>query len=124
LIDSGDYGILLVLSSEVNMNTEKIEMGSGNVFKDLGIPNPELEQLKSALSFEIFTLLQKRQLDRHVVAERLEIDLTQVALLEQGDGDFTVDALFNFLNRLDISIDIYLKNVPQGEAYQQLHAAG
>ncbi len=106
------------------MNTEKIEMGSGNVFKDLGIPNPELEQLKSALSFEIFTLLQKRQLDRHVVAERLEIDLTQVALLEQGDGDFTVDALFNFLNRLDISIDIYLKTSPHGAAYQQLHAAG
>ena len=105
------------------MNEVKVKRGSGNVFKDLGFPNPELEQLKSALSFEIFTILKKQRLERQVVAERLGVDEIQVEMLEQGDGDFTIDELFNFLNRLNISIDIYLKSSPQGAAYQQLHAA-
>ena len=105
------------------MNAEKVFRGSGNVFKDLGFENPELEQLKSALSFEIFTLLKNLKLDRSLVAERLGIDEKKVLMLEQGEGDFSVDALFSFFNRLDISIDIYLKPSPQGAAYQQLHAA-
>lgn len=107
------------------MNEETVEMGSGNVWRDLGFENPELEQLRSALSFEIYTLIKQRKWDAAKIAQVLGISVSQAETLltDAAFSDFSdVDRLFEFLNRLDISIDIYLKPSPQGGAYQQLHA--
>ena len=108
------------------MNEAKIEIGSGNVFEDLGFENPEREQLKSALSFEIFTIIEQRKWNTAQTAIVLGISESQAEKLI-SEADFSsfdeVDRLFEFLNRLDVSIDIYLKPSPSGLAYQQLHAA-
>ena len=44
--------------------TEKIEfeMGSGNVFADLGLPNPEERQMKSLLAIQIRELIEEKRL--------------------------------------------------------------
>jgi hypothetical protein len=38
----------------------KFEEGSGNVFADLGLPNPERELLKARLTLEIYRILKER----------------------------------------------------------------
>jgi predicted XRE-type DNA-binding protein len=39
-----------------------VKRGSGNVFRDLGFPNPEREQLKAQLTLRIYRLIQDRGL--------------------------------------------------------------
>lgn len=40
----------------------ELERGSGNIFRDLEMPNPELEYLRSMLAAQIITTLDKRKL--------------------------------------------------------------
>lgn len=88
-------------------NKIEYEKSSGNVFKDLGFPNPELEQLKSALSFEIFTILNERKLTQAQGAKILGIDQPQVSRLKNGDFTrFSVERLIKLLNKLDRDINI------------------
>ena len=48
----------------MNMSENDIELvhGSGNVFRDLGIPNPGIEQMKAILAARIIGVLDKRGL--------------------------------------------------------------
>jgi predicted XRE-type DNA-binding protein len=40
----------------------EVEKSSGNVFADLGLPNPEQELLKAGLTLEIYRILKARKL--------------------------------------------------------------
>ena len=103
------------------MNEEQFEVSSGNIFKDLGFPNPELEHLKTALSFQIYTILKERRLSQKVIAEMLEIDASQAAMLKRGDlPDCRVDELFTYLNRLNFSVEVRLIPSAEGETFQRL----
>ena len=42
--------------------TVRVKEGSGNVFADLGFPNPEREQLKAQLTLQIYRLMRARGL--------------------------------------------------------------
>lgn len=44
------------------MAGKNIQTGSGNVFKDLGLPNAEEHRVKAQLVFKIDTLLKARRL--------------------------------------------------------------
>ena len=46
------------------MKREKIELvhGSGNVFRDFGYANPDVEQLKTILAAEIIKMLDRKEL--------------------------------------------------------------
>jgi predicted XRE-type DNA-binding protein len=78
----------------------QFEVSSGNIFKDLGFPNPE----KTALSFQIYTILKERRLSQKAIAELLELDESQAAVLKRGDlPDCGVDELFTYLNRLNFT---------------------
>ena len=39
-----------------------VRVGSSNVFADLGIPNPEQEQLKAELTLQIYRIIKQRNL--------------------------------------------------------------
>ena len=48
----------------------KVEEGSGNVFADLGLLNPEQERLKAHLTLEIYKILKEQGL-RQIEAAKL-----------------------------------------------------
>ncbi len=98
------------------------ETSCGNVYKDLGLPDADELFMKAQLGFEVFDQIEKRKLTQAQAAEILGVDETEIAPLMKGKfSGYNVERLFRFLNRLNISIDIYLKPSPQGVAYQQLH---
>ncbi|MEC4677779.1 MAG: helix-turn-helix transcriptional regulator, partial [Nitrospirota bacterium] len=107
-------------------NKIEFEESSGNVFEDLGFPNPEMEQLKSALSFEIFTILKKRKLTQAQAAKVLDIDQPQVSRLKNADFTrFSVERLFGFLNRLGRDVDIHINRAKDKIPRQRVvHADG
>lgn len=83
---------------------------SGNVFKDLGFPNPEQEQVKAHLSREIHRIIAARKLTQTEAGRVLGIHQSQVsALLRARPGQFSVGRLMSFLTALDRDVEIVVK---------------
>lgn len=89
------------------------EKSSGNVFADLELPNPEVEQLRSALACEIFKIIERRKLKQRDAAKILGIDQPEVSKLKNGRFDqFSIERLMTFLNRLDQDVNISIDQHP------------
>ena len=79
----------------------RITRGSGNVFADLGLPNPEQELLKAQLTLQIYRIVKQRRLTQAQAASVLGIKQPHVsALLRNRAGNFSVGRLMEFLTAL------------------------
>jgi predicted XRE-type DNA-binding protein len=84
-----------------------IESGSGNVFADLGLPNPDLARAKADLVQRIRRLIADRKLTPVKAAAILGIEPPRVAALERGRVEgYSLDRLFRFLNALGQRVEI------------------
>jgi predicted XRE-type DNA-binding protein len=85
----------------------EVEVGSGNVFADLGLPDAEERLLKAELVFRIAQLIDQKKLTQAIVAERTGLDQPKVSRLLRGHLDgFSADRLFAILNRLGHSVEV------------------
>lgn len=85
------------------------EVGSGNVFADLGLPNPEERLAKAEVAFQINTLIEQKKLTQTAAAKLLGIDQPKISALSKGKlSGFSLERLLNFLTILgkDVSINI------------------
>ncbi|MGD9538006.1 MAG: helix-turn-helix domain-containing protein [Alphaproteobacteria bacterium] len=95
-----------------------ITEGSGNVFADLGFPNPERERLKARLMLQIYRLVRERNLTQAQAGEILSIKQPHVSSLMRGhSGTFSVERLMEFLTALgqDVQITVGPKRKARGE---------
>ena len=98
------------------MTNEKIEyeVGSGNVFKDLDIPNPEAYLAKTRLALIIYDIITERKLKHNKAAKQLGISKPEVTALLNGRlDDFSIERLFAFLRKLDRDIEIVVRERPE-----------
>jgi predicted XRE-type DNA-binding protein len=87
-------------------NTEFVR-GSGNVFRDLGRADADLEQLRAILAAEIIGVLDDRGLSVRKAAQMTGIDAGDFSRIRQASfGRFTIDRLMTILARLDQRVDI------------------
>lgn len=96
----------------------RIEEGSGNVFADLGFPNPERELLKAHLTLQVYRLIKARRLTQAAAGEILGIKQPHVSALMRGrSGSFSVERLMEFLTFLgqDVEINVRPKRKSHGE---------
>ena len=90
-----------------NQKHHDIEIGSGNVFADLGLANPEEALAKSQLAWEIAKIVKKRKLTQARVAKIFKIAQPKVSLLLRGYlKSFSLERLLRFLNALGQDIHI------------------
>jgi predicted XRE-type DNA-binding protein len=98
------------------MTDEAIEImrgsGSGNVFRDLNLPNPELEQLRSILAARIISVLDETGMSVRKAQETTGTAAADFSRIRRANlGRFTVDRLMGILHRLDqeveISVDVH-----------------
>ena len=90
-----------------------VEESSGNVFADLGYPNPQDALAKSRLAQRIAELLEAQNLTQVQAATLLGIDQPKVSKLLRGQlREFSTDRLFRFLNALDQDIVIVIRQKP------------
>ncbi len=61
-----------------------VEESSGNVFADLGLPNPEQELLKAELTLQIYKVLRTRKLTQTRAGKLLGIPQPHVSDLLNG----------------------------------------
>lgn len=97
------------------MSKERIEyeVGSGNVYKDLGFPNPEEMQAKAHLVFEIQDTITERKLSLRKAAKILCISPSELSDLLHGQFEScTIDHILSLLRKLDHNIEIVLHKRP------------
>ncbi|MGB2623598.1 MAG: helix-turn-helix transcriptional regulator [Candidatus Acidiferrum sp.] len=92
------------------MKKSQYEAGSGNVFKDLGIPNAEEHLIKAQLVFKIDVILKSRRLKQAEAAEVLGIRQPDVSKMLRGEfRQFSVERLLRFLVALGQDVEIVIK---------------
>ena len=91
---------------------EKIEVvrGSGNVFRDVGFPNPDVEQAKAILSAEIIKALDSRKLSVRKAQASTKVQAADFSRIRNADlNRFTIDRLMTILNKLEPEADINME---------------
>jgi predicted XRE-type DNA-binding protein len=79
--------------------TEEISVqdSSGNVFADLGLPNPDKLLVKAELVRRISEIINQQNMTQGQAAELLGIEQSQISALMRGKlSDFSTERLFQF----------------------------
>jgi predicted XRE-type DNA-binding protein len=82
--------------AQENLASE-ITVGSGNVFADLGLPNPEEMLIKAQLAKQIYLCITERQLTQVEAATILGIDQPKVS------------------NLINLNVEISIKTKPRSQ---------
>jgi predicted XRE-type DNA-binding protein len=86
------------------------EVGSGNVFADIGFRNSKQELLKAKLTVEIYKLLKKRGVTQNEAAKLLGTTQAQVsALMRCRPVLVSVGRLMKFLNVLGQDVEVTVR---------------
>jgi predicted XRE-type DNA-binding protein len=104
-----DSGMCGALKGRVDMRERKTRTveSSGNVFADLGLPNPEQEMLKAHLTLQIYKIVKARGLTQAQAGEILGIKQPHIsALMRNRAGNFSVGRLMEFLTALGQDVRI------------------
>lgn len=84
-----------------------ITASSGNIYADLGLPNPEERQTKAELARQIDAILTERKLTQRTAATLLGIPQPKVSNLLNGRlSGFSVERLMTFLTALNRNVQI------------------
>lgn len=89
--------------------------GSGNIFRDFNMANPDLEQLRSILAAQIIKTLDERGLTVRRAGELTGIAAADFSRIRRAKLDrFTVDRLMTILDRLgqDVAVSVAFKTRP------------
>ena len=105
------------------MKSEPIEViqGSGNVLRDRGQADADVQQFKALLAAEIIKVLDRDGLTVRAAYERTGIAAADFSRIRNADlGRFTLDRLVGIINRLGSHVEVKLKVKP---ATRTAHAA-
>ncbi|HUZ66859.1 MAG TPA: helix-turn-helix transcriptional regulator [Beijerinckiaceae bacterium] len=81
--------------------------GSGNVFRDFGRPNPEIDQLKAILAANIIGVLDAEEMTvrrAHELTGFAAADFSRVRRAKLGR--FTIDRLMEMLSKLGQDVEV------------------
>jgi len=92
------------------MSNRKSEIGSGNVFEDLGLPNAEEHLVKAQLVYKIDGILKERKLKQVEAGKLFGIPQPDVSKMLRGEfRQFSVERLLRFLVALNQDVEIVVK---------------
>ncbi len=94
------------------MKGEKLKLvrGSGNVFRDLGRENADVEQLKALLAAEIIKALDRDEMTVRAAQARTGFAAADFSRIRNNDlARFTADRLMSILNRLGSRVEVKVR---------------
>jgi predicted XRE-type DNA-binding protein len=98
-----------------------VTSGSGNVFADLGFPEPEEELTKAQLASHIRQIIKRRRLTQAAAAALMGIDQPKVSALLNGRlANFSSERLMRLLTRLGQDVEITVKAKPRNRAHGRI----
>ncbi len=88
----------------------KVEMGSGNIFADLGLPDAENHFLKAQIVSEIYRLTNQRKLTQARAGKLMGISQPEVSRMFKGHfREYSMDRLMSFLTSFDRDVEIVVR---------------
>ena len=109
----------MTTKTKKTQSTPTITESSGNVFADLGLPQPEQELIKARLTLQIYRIIRDRGLTQVEAAKVLGIKQPHVSLLMRNRaGSFSVGKLMEFLTILGQDVEITVR--PAGREHGQM----
>jgi predicted XRE-type DNA-binding protein len=106
-------------------NERGYETSSGNVFADLGHPDPATALAKAQLARQIGAIIAQHGWTQSQAAAVLGIDQPKVSALVRGRlRDFSAERLMHFLTRLGYDIEIGVMQTPSPDRPGQIAVSG
>lgn len=101
-----------------------VTRGSGNVFADLGLANPEERLAKAQLASLIDDVIRERGLTQQEAAMLMGIDQPKVSHVLRGRlSGFSTQRLIDFLTALGRDVEILVRAAPKSRKRGRLHVA-
>ena len=98
--------------------------GSGNVFKDLGLPNPDERLAKAKLAHKINSLIADQGMTQKKAAEFLGMSRHKMTELRNGRlKNFTIDHLFSLLGKFDHHVEIRVSPKSSHDSQETINVA-
>lgn len=98
--------------------------GTGNVFADLDLPQPDEALAKAELAQKIVAIVQARRLTQTDAAAILGVDQPKVSALMRGRlSGFSIERLLRFLLLLGRDVEISVKPRPRSRSQSRLLVA-
>jgi predicted XRE-type DNA-binding protein len=89
---------------------KRVTESSGNVFADLGLPNPKQELTKAELTIQLYRIIKQRGMTQAEAGRALGIKQPHVSLLMRNRaGSFSVGRLMEFLTALGQDVEIAVR---------------
>jgi predicted XRE-type DNA-binding protein len=102
-----------------------VTAGSGNVFADMGLPEPEEELTKAQLASHIRRVIERRRLTQAAAASLMGIDQPKVSALLNGRlANFSSGRLMRLLTALDQDVEITVRAKPRDRAHGCIRVVG
>lgn len=87
--------------------------GSGNVFRDFGLPDADVRQTKAILAAKIIGVLDDEGLSTRKAEARTGVPQADYSRIRNVKlGRFTIDRLMTILNKLGRSVDVQVSIGP------------
>ncbi len=100
------------------------EIGSGNVFADIGVPNADEHFIKAQLVYKISQIIEDRGLTQAATAKKLGVKQPDVSNMLRGQfRQFSVERLMRFLVALNHDVEIVVKEHRDKRSHPSLHVA-
>ena len=92
------------------MSKKGYEIGSRNVFKDIGVPNAEEHLVKAQLVYKIDGIMKRRHMKQIEAAALFGVRQPDISKMLRGEfRQFSVERLLRFLVRLDQDVEIVIR---------------
>jgi predicted XRE-type DNA-binding protein len=91
----------------------RVTRSSGNIFKDLALPNPEQHMLKARVVSVLSAMIEKKGLTQTAAAERIGIKQPDMSNILRGNFQgFSLERLLLATNALGLDFEIRFKAAP------------
>lgn len=107
-----------------NHTTAEIEIGSGNIFADLGLDDADELYTRTALGIQVMKTIRQNGLNQKEAGKLLALKQPEVsAIMRAKYSRFSQERLIGFLNKLEQKVTIQVSRHRRGEPYQQVTVA-
>jgi len=106
------------------MRNKGYEVGSGNVFEDLGMPNADQHLVKAQLVFKIDKIMKTRKMKQTEAAALFDVRQPDISKMLRGEfRQFSVERLMRFLVKLDQDVEIVVRSHQHKDSSPSLHVS-
>jgi predicted XRE-type DNA-binding protein len=110
--------------SRRNKTEIEFEIGSSNIFVDLGLDEANELYTRAALGVQVMKILKERSYSQKQAAEFLGVKQPEVsAIMRAKFSRFSQKRLIGFLNKLNQKVTIEVSRHRKGEPYQRVTIA-